>query len=85
MPDGAAASIPDWSYTGIVAWDNDVFSALLLARGFSDGLYDTSFIERTTGCPPSTIDNQTIEDNGLSGAIYFDANISFKLTEQAEV
>lgn len=35
--------------------------------------------------PVSTVDNMTVENNGLPGTIYFDAHVSYKATKVAEV
>ena len=58
---------------------------MLTARGFSDGVYSTAYIECTSGCPTSTASNQTIEDNHVPGAIYFDANVNYKLANRTDV
>lgn len=80
-----ALSLPKWTYVGSIGWDQDKFSALLTARGFSSGKFDTSYIECTSGCPISTVTNPTIENNRLPGAIYFDANVSYEVVKGAEM
>jgi iron complex outermembrane recepter protein len=78
-------SLPRWSYVANIGWQQRALGAQLTAHGFSAGVYDTSYIQCTSGCPASTPDHMTIETNHLPGAIYFDANISFKLLEEGEV
>jgi outer membrane receptor protein involved in Fe transport len=80
----AAGSLPKFSYNASVGWDQGKLGLLLTARGFSSGVYDTSYIECTANCPTSTTQNMTIDDNHLPGAIYFDANINYKFMERVE-
>lgn len=81
----SATSLPKWSYVGSIGWEQGPLSTLLTARGFSSGVYNTNYIECTTGCPASTPDHMTIENNYIPGAIYFDANVSFKILPKAEI
>ncbi|MBY0510622.1 MAG: TonB-dependent receptor [Rhodospirillaceae bacterium] len=85
-PNGSAQlSLPRWSFNASAAWTEGPLTAALAARGFSDGVYNTSYIECRSGCPTSTADHMTIEDNDIDGAIYFDANVNYKLSSQTEV
>jgi iron complex outermembrane recepter protein len=85
-PNGSAQlSLPRWSFTASAAWTEGPFTAAFTARGFSDGVYNTSYIECASACPTSTPDHMTIEDNDINGAIYFDANVNYKLSSQTEV
>jgi outer membrane receptor protein involved in Fe transport len=70
---------PDWIYRATLAYSGDRISASLTGRGFSDGTYSNAFIECTTGCPVSTTDRTTINDNSLPGAFYMDASVAYKL------
>jgi len=70
---------PDWVYRATLAYTGDRISASLTGRGFSDGKYSTAYIECTSGCPVSTADNPTINDNSLPGAFYLDASLSYKM------
>lgn len=81
----SATSLPKWSYVGSIGWDQGRLSTVLTARGFSSGVYNTSYVECTSNCPASTANNMTIENNHIPGAIYFDANVSFKILPKAEV
>jgi outer membrane receptor protein involved in Fe transport len=54
-------------------------TANLIARGFSDTVYDTLWIECTTGCPISGPDIKTINDNDISGDYYLDMSLSYDL------
>lgn len=77
-------SLPKWRYLASIGWDGDPGSFSVTARGFSSGVYNTSYIECTASCPTSTAANMTINNNHIPGAIYFDASGSVKLTPQLE-
>ncbi len=77
-------TLPKWKYLASIGYDHDPIALTLTARGFSAGVYNTSYIECTTGCPTSTTANTTISDNDLPGATYFDANITIKLVKGTE-
>ncbi|MDB5365321.1 MAG: hypothetical protein JWM77_1248 [Rhodospirillales bacterium] len=80
----ARNSLPNWRYLATVGWDNEDLALMFTARGISDGVYNTSYIQCTSGCPTSTVANMTINNNHVPGAIYFDTNITFKLPRQIE-
>lgn len=72
-------SLPKWRYLATIGYDIDPLSLSLTARGFSVGVYNTSYVECSTNCPVSTAANMTINNNRLPGATYFDANVTVKL------
>ncbi|RVT93490.1 TonB-dependent receptor plug domain-containing protein [Sphingomonas crocodyli] len=82
---GVSPSLPRWRYLASVGWDGEAAAVQLTARGFSSGKLNTAYIECTTGCPTSTTEQMTIENNRVPGAIYFDAYGSYKLFGDAEV
>lgn len=71
-------SLPKWRYLTSVTYDRGPVTMSMTARGFSAGVYNTSYIECASGCPTSTVANTTINDNDLPGATYFDGNITLK-------
>lgn len=80
----AKNSLPKWRYLASLGWDRDPLTWSLTARGFSAGVQNTSYIECASGCPTSTPTNQTINDNSLPGAIYFDTSVTVKLPRRIE-
>jgi len=72
---------PKWIYRASVAYRTDPMTLTLMARGVSSGVYDTTFIECTSGCPTSTVTHRTINDNRIEGAIFLDANLAYRLNE----
>jgi outer membrane receptor protein involved in Fe transport len=77
-------SLPRWRYLATVGWNRNPIALTLTARGFSAGVQNTSYIQCTSDCPTSTANNQTINDNHLPGAIYFDAGITVTLPHGIE-
>lgn len=77
-------SLPDFRYLASVGWDRDAVALSLSARGFSDGVQNTSYIECTSNCLTSTAVNQTINDNSLPGEVYYDASITVRFSDQFE-
>ena len=72
----APGGTPKWLYRAQASYDVDDFNITLIGRGVSDGVYDTGFIECTSGCPTSTVTNRTINDNRIKGAFYIDTSIT---------
>ena len=76
----SGANPPKWRYTVTAQYDNDPWRASLTARGLSAGTYNNSYIECKTGCPLSTPDHRTIDNNHIAGALYGDASVTYKLS-----
>ena len=62
----------------------DPIDLALTARGISSGTYNNSWIECSSGCPVSTVDNPTTDLNHIDGAVYWDFNIAYKFMHKAE-
>jgi iron complex outermembrane receptor protein len=77
-------SLPHWKYAATATWDNGPVALTFTARGFSDGVINSTYIQCTAACPAATANNPTISNNFLPGAIYFDANISYRLPRGIE-
>lgn len=74
------AATPKWIYRLAATYARGPFSFDLIGRGISSGVYDTSFVECTSGCPASTVTNRTINDNHIAGAFYIDATATHDFT-----
>ncbi|MGE3476327.1 MAG: TonB-dependent receptor [Rhodospirillaceae bacterium] len=61
----------------------DPFTASLTMRHISDGVYNRQFVECTSGCPATTAQNPTINNNDVPGANYFDLALSYKIDGEA--
>lgn len=70
------SSTPDWVYRLSALYSLKSLRFALTARGVSDGVINTAYIECATDCPASIAPNYTINDNHVSGKTYFDAYVS---------
>lgn len=75
---------PDWRYRFSVDYLLESVRFNVTARGVSSGVYDTTWIECTAGCPTSTATNRTTENNHIDGALYFDAAITYMFSDTVE-
>ena len=76
---------PDWRYLASVSYDNGPATVTLTGRGISSGVFNNSFIECSTNCPPSTAARNTTDNNQIAGAFYLDAALSYQLRESTSV
>ena len=76
---------PSWKYLGSVIYDQGSTNFSVTARGLSAGVYNNSYIQCTAGCPTSTVNNRTTDDNHIAGAFYLDTAFSYKLAEATTV
>lgn len=77
--DNTGSLIPEDRYNISLGYRFDRGSTFLTARGLSSTVYNTSFIECTTGCPTSTTFAQTIDNNHIPGAVYYDLSANYRL------
>jgi outer membrane receptor protein involved in Fe transport len=73
---GGGDATPAWNYRLTANYEVNDWIFNLVGRGFSGGVYDNNFIECTTGCPISTPQARTINNNQISGQWYADASIT---------
>ncbi len=76
---------PKWRYNFSVNYGADAFNVNLTARGISSGVLNTSWIECQTGCPVSTVNNRTTDNNYAASALYFDTAVSYKILQTDSV
>ena len=76
---GNSAAVPSWTYRVSATYDIDPVTINLVGRGFSGGVYSNSYIECTSGCPTSSLQHRTINNNHIEGALYFDGSVTFKI------
>lgn len=70
-----------WRWNASVTYSNDPITFALTARGFSGGTLDPTFIECTTGCPTSNLNNRTIDINWVDGAYYLDTSLQYQFMD----
>ncbi len=80
---GGGDATPSWNYRLTANYDVERWSFNLVGRGFSGGVYDNNFIECLTGCPVSTAQARTINDNSIAGQWYMDASITHRFDIKA--
>ncbi|WP_156361057.1 TonB-dependent receptor domain-containing protein [Sphingomonas sp. Leaf257] len=72
---------PKWKWLAVQTYATDDWSLLLQERWFSDGKLGNQYIECTTGCPASTANRPTIDNNFIPGAFYFDVGGTYNVTK----
>ena len=71
---------PSWVYEGTLTYTNHPYTVSLTGRGLSSGIYSNGgygLVQCSSGCPTSTTQAPTINDNHVPGAFYFDTSISY--------
>ncbi len=76
---GGQYSTPKWIFRASASYDDESFSATVVGRGVSSGKYDAGGIECQTGCPLSTTQFPTYDDNHVKGLFYVDLNVAQKV------
>jgi outer membrane receptor protein involved in Fe transport len=71
-------SAPSWVYRISAFYDIEPFTLNVVARGFSSGVYGNEYIQCTSSCPTSTVQNVTINNNHIAGSTYVDASLSVR-------
>ena len=71
-------STPTWIYRVSATYNRPEGSLTAVGRGVSAGKYAASGIECLTGCPPSTTQAPTYDDNTVSGVFYVDLNATMR-------
>ncbi|MCC6914676.1 MAG: TonB-dependent receptor [Rhodospirillaceae bacterium] len=69
---GSALQAPKFRYLLSGVYDNGPFSATVTMRGIGSGVFNTSFITCTSGCPAATAAHPTINLNYVPSVTYFD-------------
>lgn len=78
---GTVAGVPSTVLTASIAYEIGNLQASLSARSFSGVVADNDYIECRTNCPESTVYQRTFDRLGIDGATYFDASLSYRLTD----
>ncbi len=74
----AGSGPPKWRYMFSATYSNDPIVLNVTGRGISAGLLNTSWIQCTSGCPASTTNHMTVENNFAPGAFYWDMALTYK-------
>lgn len=73
---GGQDTTPSWIFHFSATLDLPTTSITAVARGVSSGKYSAGGIECTSGCPVSTADHPTYDNNHVSGLFYADLNLT---------
>jgi len=79
-----SGSTPDWKVLATQSYGTDTWRLTVQERWFSDGVYNSTYVECQTSCPVSTNLHRTINTNRMPGALYVDVAGSADLKEGIE-
>jgi outer membrane receptor protein involved in Fe transport len=80
LSSNTTAGPPNWVFKGTITYTNHPFTVSLTGRGLSSGVFANNgspMVQCTSGCPASTSQAQTVNDNHVPGAFYFDTSINY--------
>lgn len=72
---------PTWKAQFSQSWEGEKASFTVGQRWVSNGVYSNEFIECQTTCPVSTAMHQTIDNNHMKGAFYWDLAGNYKINK----
>lgn len=75
-----SGNIAKWRVYTAQSYSDDRLTLSLTQRYVSPGVINNAWIECTSNCPVPTINNPTVNNNRIEGALYVDLGGSFKLT-----
>lgn len=74
-----SGATPDWKALFVQTYSTDTYSLTLQERWFSDGVIGTQYVVCSSGCPTSTSNNPTLDNNTMKGATYVDLAGSYNI------
>jgi iron complex outermembrane recepter protein len=77
VDEAGSSTLPDWIYRATATYRNGPWSYNMTARGVSGTTLSNNYVECTTACPLSTAEFQTINDNSVPGATFFDLAVGW--------
>jgi iron complex outermembrane receptor protein len=80
-----SGGVNKWRLNSTISYNLDALTASVTMRAFSSGIKSATWLECTTQCPVSTTAQQTVNDNYLPGATYFDLNLNYEFTDNGSV
>jgi hypothetical protein len=76
-----SGAVAEYTWNNYQNYSIDRYGITLAERWFSDGVNNRSFIQCTTSCPVSTLNNPTINNNKMDGALYVDVGLTYDITK----
>jgi iron complex outermembrane recepter protein len=80
-----SGATPDWKLLATQTYSMDDWRLTLQERWFSDGVYNSTYVECQSNCPVSTNLHRTVNTNDMEGALYIDVAGSYSISEEMEV
>ncbi len=77
-----SGNIAKWRIYGTQSYSNDRIRLTLTERYISPGVIANNWIECTSNCPIPTINNPTVNDNHIKGALYWDLGGSYTISRK---
>ncbi|HEY0685687.1 MAG TPA: TonB-dependent receptor plug domain-containing protein [Steroidobacter sp.] len=74
-----SGNIARWRIYGTQTYSTDRYSVTLTQRYVSPGVIANNWIECTSNCPAPTINNPTVNNNHIKGALYWDLGGSYEV------
>ena len=75
---GGGGGPPHWRLSSSLDYTLDPINVSLTMRKMSSGTYNNNWIVCTTGCPTSTVQNETVNANSLAGYTYLDIGFQYR-------
>ncbi|HTN40156.1 MAG TPA: TonB-dependent receptor, partial [Asticcacaulis sp.] len=72
---------PDWKALFVQTYSTPNYSLTLQERWFSDGVIGTQYVVCGSGCPVSTSNQPTLDNNTMKGATYVDFAASYNINK----
>ncbi|MGN6207635.1 TonB-dependent receptor domain-containing protein [Asticcacaulis sp.] len=76
-----SGATPDWKALFVQTYSTPTYSLTLQERWFSNGVIGTQYVVCSTGCPVSTSNNPTLDNNTMKGATYVDLAGSYNINK----
>lgn len=74
-----SGATPDWKALFVQTYTTEKYTLTLQERWFSDGVIGNQYVVCSTGCPVSTSNNPTLDNNTMKGATYIDIGGSYNI------
>ena len=76
-----SGATPDWKALFVQTYSTPNYSLTLQERWFSDGVIGTQYVVCGSGCPVSTSNQPTLDNNTMKGATYVDFAASYNINK----
>jgi outer membrane receptor protein involved in Fe transport len=80
-----SGSAADWRWLGMVGYDSGDYAVSIIGHGVSSGVMESAYVECTRGCPESTVENRTIDNNHIASAVYMDLSLVYRVLNRSGV